>query len=165
MPPLPVRGRGARSNATGRFESLTRHEFDDGWTLDGDEEEPAQLRTVLQVDASRTIIARNDSPDIGFARSINPYRGCEHGCIYCFARPTHAFHDLSPVLEFESKLFAKPDAPKLLRHELMARNYVVRPIAFGTNTDPYQPIEGEWRITRACLEVLQETLHPFTITT
>src|ERR1043166_3710280 len=123
------------------------------------------LRTTVTVEKPKTIITRNQSPDIGFDRSINPYRGCEHGCIYCFARPTHAFHDLSPGLDFESKLFAKPDAAKLLRAELGKPGYAVRPIAMGTNTDPYQPIEGKWRITRAVLEVLSETNHPVTITT
>ena len=119
----------------------------------------------MTVEHPKTIITRNQSPDIGFDRSINPYRGCEHGCIYCFARPTHAFHDLSPGLDFESKLFAKPDAAKLLRAELGKKGYQVRPIAMGTNTDPYQPIEGKWRITRSVLEVLAETKHPVTITT
>jgi DNA repair photolyase len=123
------------------------------------------LRTTVTVEKPRTIISRNQSPDVGFDRSINPYRGCEHGCVYCFARPTHAYHDLSPGLDFESRLFAKPDAPNLLRRELAARNYVPRPIAFGTNTDPYQPIEEHWQVTRNCLEVLTECRHPFTITT
>ena len=123
------------------------------------------LRTTVTVEKPKTIITRNASPDIGFDRSINPYRGCEHGCIYCFARPTHAFHDLSPGLDFESRLFAKPDAAKLLRAELGKHGYQVRPIALGTNTDPYQPIEGKWRITRSILEVLAETKHPVTITT
>src|SRR3569623_2643104 len=165
MPPLPVRGRGARSNATGRFESLTRHEFDDGWTLDGDEEEPSQLRTVLQVDASRTIIARNDSPDIGFDRSINPYRGCEHGCVYCFARPSHAYLGLSPGLDFESRLFMKPDAPALLEKELPAAGYAPRPMALGTNTDPYPPIEREHKLMRGIREVLEKPGHPVGIVT
>ena len=118
----------------------------------------------MTVEKPKTIIARNRSPDIGFDRSINPYRGCEHGCIYCFARPTHAFHDLSPGLDFESKLFAKPDAAKLLRAELAKKGYQVRPIAMGTNTDPYQPIEARWRITRSVLEVLNQTGHRWTIT-
>jgi len=119
----------------------------------------------VTIEKPRTIVTRNASPDIGFDRSINPYRGCEHGCIYCFARPTHAFHDLSPGLDFETRLFAKPDAPELLRHELAAPRYECRPIAFGTNTDPYQPIEARYRITRGCLEILAETRHPLTITT
>jgi DNA repair photolyase len=124
-----------------------------------------RLRTTVTVESAKTIISRNTSPDIGFDRSINPYRGCEHGCIYCFARPTHAFHDLSPGLDFESRLFAKPNAAELLRAELSKNGYVVRPIAFGTNTDPYQPIESDWRITRGCIEVLAESNHPLTITT
>jgi DNA repair photolyase len=119
----------------------------------------------VTIEKPKTIISSNRSPDLPFDQSINPYRGCEHGCIYCFARPTHAFHDLSPGLDFETKLFAKPDAPALLRAELSKRGYVCKPIAFGTNTDPYQPIEGKWRITRGCIEVLAETSHPLTITT
>ncbi len=136
--------------------------LDDQFLVDG---APPRLRTTVTVERPRTIISRNTSPDIGFDRSINPYRGCEHGCIYCFARPTHAFHDLSPGLDFESKLFAKPDAPALLRAALTKRGYSAQPIAFGTNTDPYQPIESDWRITRGCIEVLAETNHPLTITT
>ncbi|GAA4775783.1 PA0069 family radical SAM protein [Stakelama sediminis] len=124
-----------------------------------------KLRTTVTVEKPKTIITRNSSPDIGFDRSINPYRGCEHGCIYCFARPSHAYHDLSPGLDFETRLFAKPDAPALLRAELSKRGYIPRPIAFGTNTDPYQPIEREWRITRACIEILADCHHPLTITT
>jgi DNA repair photolyase len=165
LPPRP--GRGATINATPQRFNLKGRESDGDWldareTLDGGE---PPLRTTVTVEKPRTIITRNQSPDVGFDRSINPYRGCEHGCVYCFARPSHAFHDLSPGLDFESRLFAKPDAPALLRAELAARNYVPRPIAFGTNTDPYQPIEGDWRITRGCLEILVETQHPFTITT
>jgi len=165
QPPRP--GRGATLNATPQRFNLKAREADGDW-LDAQDDidgGPPPLRTSVTVEKARTIITRNQSPDVGFDRSINPYRGCEHGCIYCFARPSHAFHDLSPGLDFESKLFAKPDAPKLLRAELAARGYVPRPIAFGTNTDPYQPIESEWRITRACLEILAETGHPFTITT
>jgi len=166
--PLPPRpGRGATLNETPQRFNLKARENDGDWLdaradLDGD---APPLRTTVTVERPKTIITRNQSPDVGFDRSINPYRGCEHGCIYCFARPSHAFHDLSPGLDFESRLFAKPDAPRLLREELAARGYVPRPIAFGTNTDPYQPIESEWRITRACLEILVETCHPFTITT
>ncbi|TMJ14362.1 MAG: PA0069 family radical SAM protein, partial [Alphaproteobacteria bacterium] len=131
---------------------------------DGIDDGPPPLRTTVTVEQPRTVITRNTSPDIGFDRSINAYRGCEHGCIYCFARPTHAYLDLSPGLDFETRLFAKPDAPKLLREELGRRGYSPRPIAMGTNTDPYQPIEGKWRITRSIIEVLAETKHPFTIT-
>jgi DNA repair photolyase len=140
----------------------------DGDWLDAAEEidgEAPRLRTTVTVEHPKTIISRNTSPDIGFDRSINPYRGCEHGCIYCFARPTHAFHDLSPGLDFESKLFAKPDAAKLLRAELAKRNYAVAPLAIGTNTDGYQPIEREWGVTRSIVEVLAETRHPLIITT
>ncbi|MEA3015007.1 MAG: hypothetical protein QOD42_3552 [Sphingomonadales bacterium] len=160
-------GRGAPENRTPDRFNLPRREADGDWLDARDEVDGAAppLRTTVTVEHPRTIIIRNSSPDIGFDRSINAYRGCEHGCIYCFARPTHAFHDLSPGLDFESKLFAKPDAARLLRAELGRKGYQVRPIAMGTNTDPYQPIEAEWRITRAVLEVLAETRHPVTITT
>ena len=160
-------GRGAPENRTPDRFHLPMREADGDW-LDARGEVDGTLpplRTTVTVEHPRTIITRNQSPDIGFDRSINAYRGCEHGCIYCFARPTHAFHDLSPGLDFESRLFAKPDAAKLLRAELGKRGYQVRPIAMGTNTDPYQPIEGKWRITRSLLEVLAETMHPVTITT
>src|ERR1700688_2956479 len=156
------RGRGAQSNAAGRYEPLARIAFDDGWrSLD---ELPA-FKTTVQVDATRKIITRNQSPDIGFDRSINPYRGCEHGCVYCFARPTHAYLGLSPGLDFESKLFAKPDAPELLEKELAAQDYEPRMIAIGTNTDPYQPIERERKIMRGILEVLESAGHPVGIVT
>jgi DNA repair photolyase len=159
--------RGATLNQESVRFNLPERETDGDWLDDREllDEAPPPLRTTVTVEKPRTIITRNSSPDIGFDRSINPYRGCEHGCIYCFARPTHAFHDLSPGLDFESKLFAKPDAAILLGAELARRGYVVRPIAFGTNTDPYQPIEADWRITRQCIEVLAETRHPLTITT
>jgi DNA repair photolyase len=161
----PVRG-ATVNHASARF-NLPVREADGDWldereSLDG---EAPPLRTTVTVEHPRTIITRNASPDVGFDRSINPYRGCEHGCIYCFARPSHAYHDLSPGLDFETKLFAKPDAPALLRAELGKKGYVVAPIAFGTNTDPYQPIEDQWRITRGCIEVLAEYDHPLTITT
>lgn len=161
----PVRG--ATGNARSQRFHLPMLEEDGDWldardTVDG----PAPaLRTSVTIERARTIITRNTSPDIPFDQSINPYRGCEHGCIYCFARPSHAFHDLSPGLDFETRLFAKPDAAALLRRELAAKTYRASTIAFGTNTDPYQPIEREWRIMRACLEVLAETDHPLTITT
>jgi DNA repair photolyase len=161
----PVRG--ATLNQESRRFNLPEREADGDWLDDRetvDEGEPV-LRTTVTVEHPRTIITRNQSPDIGFDRSVNPYRGCEHGCIYCFARPSHAYHDLSPGLDFETRLFAKPDAPSLLRAELGKRGYVCQPIAFGTNTDPYQPIEKDWRITRGCIEVLAETGHPLTITT
>ena len=146
------RGRGAQSNASGRFEAEARVAFDDGWqSLD----ELPPFKTTVALDTARKVITRNDSPDIGFDRSINPYRGCEHGCVYCFARPTHAYLGLSPGLDFESKLFAKPDAPALLEKELAAPDYEPRMIAIGTNTDPYQPIERERKIMRGILEVLE----------
>src|SRR5512134_675618 len=155
-------GRGATTNRSGRFEPIAYEPVDDGWESLGELE---ALATEVQEVPARRIITRNSSPDIGFDRSINPYRGCEHGCIYCFARPTHAFHDLSPGIDFESRLFAKPDAAKLLHAALSRPGYEVAPIALGTNTDPYQPIEENWRITRSILELLLETKHPFTITT
>ncbi len=156
------KGRGARSNTSGRYERDRREAFDDGWEL---AEETAPLRTDVTLEHPRTIIARNNSPDVGFDRSINPYRGCEHGCIYCFARPTHAYMGLSPGLDFESKLFAKPAAPKLLEKELSARHYRPRVIAMGTNTDPYQPIERKFQIMRGILGVLSAFNHPVTILT
>jgi DNA repair photolyase len=156
------RGRAAQSNASGRYEPLARVAFDDGWK-DFDELPP--FKTSVSLDSTRRIITRNNSPDISFDRSINPYRGCEHGCIYCFARPTHAYLGLSPGLDFETQLFAKPDAPKLLERELSAPGYVPRTIAIGTNTDPYQPIEREHRIMRGILEVLQRCGHPVGIVT
>ncbi|MDP1026217.1 PA0069 family radical SAM protein [Sphingomonas sp. KR1UV-12] len=159
--------RGATLNGESNRFNLPQTETDGDW-LDAREEidgAAAPLRTTVTVERSRTIISRNASPDVPFDRSINPYRGCEHGCIYCFARPSHAFHDLSPGLDFESRLFAKPDAAALLRAELRKPGYEVRPMALGTNTDPYQPIERDWRITRQVLEVLAETDHPVTITT
>lgn len=156
------RGRGAGLNPGGRFEPTERVLVDDGWqTL---EDMPA-LRTEVQVERPKTIITRNESPDIPFDRSINPYRGCEHGCIYCFARPTHSYMGLSAGLDFETKLFAKPDAPKLLERELAKPGYKVRTIAIGTNTDPYQPVEREWRIMRQILEVLDRANHPVAIVT
>ncbi|WP_373066445.1 PA0069 family radical SAM protein [Zavarzinia sp.] len=156
-------GRGTLSNAGGRFEREQRVEMDDGWgSLD---EAAPRLQTSVQADKAKSVITRNDSPDIGFDRSINAYRGCEHGCVYCFARPSHAFLGLSPGLDFEARLFAKHDAARLLEAELGARSYACRPIAMGTNTDPYQPIEKRHRITRAILEVLERWNHPFTIVT
>src|SRR5438105_6847549 len=156
------RGRGAQSNASGRFEAEARVAFDDGWqSLD----ELPPFKTTVALDTARKVITRNDSPDISFDRSINPYRGCEHGCIYCFARPTHAYLGLSPGLDFETKLFAKPDAPKLLERELSAAGYVPRTIAIGTNTDPYQPIEREHQVMRRILEVLDRYGHPVGIVT
>lgn len=166
MPVESIEGRGATGNATPTRFNLKERMADGDWldsveSLDG----IAARRTSVTVERPKTILTRNNSPDVGFDRSVNPYRGCEHGCIYCFARPTHAFHDLSPGVDFESRLFAKPDAAKLLHSALSRPGYEVAPIALGTNTDPYQPIEEEWRITRGVLELLLETKHPFTITT
>jgi len=164
---MPRKGRGAVSNGTGRFESERRVAFDDGWgTIEGElEDGPARVPTVLSVDATRTIIARNDSPDIGFDRSINPYRGCEHGCIYCYARPSHAYLGLSPGLDFETRIFYKPQAAALLKAELCKKGYICRPLALGSNTDPYQPAEKRLGITRSILEVLRDFRHPVTIVT
>src|SRR5271169_2453100 len=150
------RGRGAQTNASGRYEPLARIAFDDGWrSLD----ELPPFKTTVQTDATRKIITRNASPDIGFDRSINPYRGCEHGCVYCFARPTHAYLGLSPGLDFESKLFAKTNAAAALERELAEPSYRPRTIAIGTSTDPYQPIERRYRIMRRILEVLSAANH------
>jgi DNA repair photolyase len=164
---IPRPHRGATLNReSARFNLPER--IDDGDWLDARgelDEAPAPPRTTVTVEHAKTIITRNQSPDIPFDRSINAYRGCEHGCIYCFARPTHAFHDLSPGIDFETKLFAKPDAPALLRAELMKPAYRCAPIAMGTNTDPYQPIERDWRITRGCIEILAACRHPLMITT
>ena len=156
------RGRGAQSNASSRYEPAARVAFDDGWQS---LEDLPPFKTTISLDTSRKVIAHNDSPDVGFDRSINPYRGCEHGCIYCFARPTHAYLGLSPGLDFESKLTIKPDAPALLEKELAASGYEPRVIAIGTNTDPYQPIEREHRIMRGILEVLEKAGHPVGIVT
>src|SRR6201995_197380 len=156
------RGRGAQSNASGRYEAEARVAFDDGWQS---LEELPPFKTSVDVDTARKVITRNESPDIGFDRSINPYRGCEHGCVYCFARPTHAFLGLSPGLDFGSVLYAKPDAPALLEKELAAAGYEPRMIAIGTNTDPYQPIERERKIMRGILEVLERAGHPVGIVT
>jgi DNA repair photolyase len=156
------RGRGAQSNGSGRYEAEAKVAFDDGWQ--SLEELPA-FKTSVSIDTSRKVIARNNSPDIGFDRSINPYRGCEHGCVYCFARPTHAYLGLSPGLDFESRLLAKPDAPALLEKELAAADYEPRMIAIGTNTDAYQPIERDMKIMRGILEVLERAGHPVGIVT
>jgi DNA repair photolyase len=156
------RGRGSGVNPTGRFEPFARSAYDDGWnSLD---ELPA-FKTDVQVEKPKTIISRNASPDISFDRSVNPYRGCEHGCVYCFARPSHAYMGMSPGLDFETKLFAKPNAAELLERELSKPGYVPKSIAIGTNTDPYQPIEKSWRIMREVLEVLEAANHPVGIVT
>src|SRR5262252_7827006 len=153
-----ARHRGARSFLQGRFESATREAFDDGWTPE--ERDAVALKTTVTEERARSIVSHNDSPDIGFSSSINPYRGCEHGCIYCYARPSHAYLELSPGLDFETKLFAKTNAAALLRATLAKPGYVPTPIALGANTDCYQPIERRYRITRQILEVLAECGHP-----
>ena len=155
-------GRGAQTNRSGRYEPIAYEPQDDGWESLAELE---ALTTEVQEVPARRILARNDSPDIGFDRSINPYRGCEHGCIYCFARPTHAFLGLSPGLDFETKLFAKTDAAQALERELAEPGYEASTIAIGTNTDPYQPIERRYRIMRRILEVLSATNHPVGIVT
>jgi len=166
MPVESIKGRGASRNTTPTRFNLKERVAEGDWldtveALDG----VTARRTTVTIEQPRTILTRNNSPDIGFDRSVNAYRGCEHGCIYCFARPTHAFHDLSPGVDFESRLFVKPKAAQLLHAALSRPGYEVAPIAMGTNTDPYQPIEEEWRVTRSLIELLLETRHPFTITT
>lgn len=165
--PPPVSGRGAQSGAVSQRFGLAAREADGEW-LDAREDvdgPPGKLRTTVTEEHPRTILTFNASPDVPFDRSVNAYRGCEHGCIYCYARPSHAFHDLSPGLDFETKLFAKPEAARLLRATLARKGYRPAPIAMGTNTDPYQPIEGRYGITRQVLELCLETRHPVTITT
>ena len=158
-----VKGRGAASNREGRFESLRSEAFDDGWTPD---DEPAPpIKTEVTHEQARHIISRNNSPDIGFDQSINPYRGCEHRCIYCYARPSHSYLNLSPGLDFETKLFAKTNAAELLKTELAKPGYRVSPINLGANTDPYQPIERRYKITRQIIEILHACGHPLTIVT
>ncbi|MEO0939817.1 MAG: PA0069 family radical SAM protein [Pseudomonadota bacterium] len=157
-----AKGRGAGSNAPGRFEAFGREAADDGWDA-GDDLPP--LRTEVQEERPRSLITYNRSPDLPFDRSINVYRGCEHGCVYCFARPSHAYLGLSPGLDFETRLIARPAAPQVLERELAAKRYRVAPIAMGTNTDPYQPIERSYGITRACLKVLSAAQHPVAIVT
>lgn len=156
-----AKGRGAVSNTAGRYEATQTHAIDDGWYHD----EVPPLRTNVSVERPRSVITKNTSPDLSFDRSINPYRGCEHGCVYCFARPSHAWLGLSPGLDFESELIARPAAPAVLRRELAKRTYTPAAIAIGTNTDPYQPIEKDYRIMRGILEVLAEHNHPVTVTT
>src|SRR5947199_6781402 len=166
-PPQIIKGRGATFNPGNRFRRDTREEVDDGWNTPAPDEgdEPAPLRTTVTIQNARTIIARNDSPDLPFDRSINPYQGCEHGCVYCYARPSHAYLGLSPGLEFETRLFAKENAADLLRRELSLPGYRCELIALGANTHPYQPIEREHRITRSILEVLWEFRNPVGIVT
>jgi DNA repair photolyase len=155
--------RGARSFIQGRFESVAREEFDDGWTPE--EKSASELKTEVAIERARSILSTNESPDVGFDRSINPYRGCEHGCVYCYARPSHAYLELSPGLDFETKLFAKTNAAELLRETLAKPGYVPQPIALGANTDCYQPIERKFKITRQILEILAECEHPVTLVT
>jgi DNA repair photolyase len=156
------KSRGALSNPAGRFDSTTRATIDDGWYA---EEVPESVNEVVLPDSARSVITSNDSPDVGFDQSINPYRGCAHGCVYCFARPTHAYLDLSPGLDFETKLFYKANAVELLEAELGRRGYVCKPIALGINTDGYQPLEKKLEVTRGILKVLAQTRHPVTIVT
>ncbi|MGH8114502.1 MAG: PA0069 family radical SAM protein [Rhodanobacteraceae bacterium] len=165
MPPSRIKGRGAASNPEGRFESVRHHAEADGWQhalLDENEPRP---RTEVTDERARSVITRNDSPDIAFEQALNPYRGCEHGCIYCFARPSHSYLNLSPGLDFETKIRAKGNLAEVLRAELAKPGYVPAPINIGSNTDPYQPVEKKWRLTRAALEVLAECHHPCTIVT
>jgi DNA repair photolyase len=159
-PPAPRKGRGAVSNLQGRYEVNGREDFDDGWVHDDEEGEPAPFKTRVTDEYAKTILSRNASPDLPFKVSLNPYRGCEHGCIYCFARPSHSYLGLSPGRDFETKLFAKVNAPELLRRELARPSYVPEPIALGVNTDAYQPCERQLRLTRRVLEVLNECAHP-----
>jgi DNA repair photolyase len=166
QPPSPaIKGRGAASNPEGRFESVRRQAEDDGWQSALLDEATPRPRTEVTEERARSVISRNDSPDIGFDQAINPYRGCEHGCIYCYARPSHGYLNLSPGLDFETRLRAKTNLAQVLRAELGKRGYVPSPINIGSNTDPYQPVEKRWRLTRAALELLAECRHPCTIVT
>jgi DNA repair photolyase len=163
-PPQPYKGRGAGLNPEGRFETLRRELFDDGWEAPP-ADDPARPQTIVTAEHAKSIITRNDSPDVPFTYSINPYRGCLHGCSYCYARPSHAYLELSPGLDFETRLFAKVNAADRLREELARPGHKVEPIAIGVNTDCYQPIERDWKVTRQVLEVLAECEHPCTIVT
>lgn len=156
-----VKGRGATLQIEGRFERRIRESCDDGWV----QEELPPLKTTVTVEQAKSVIQHQSSPDLPFSQSLNAYRGCEHGCIYCYARPSHGYLDLSPGLDFETRLFAKPGAPDLLKQELSRKNYRCEVLAIGTNTDPYQPIEREWKITRKILELLLECRHPVSIVT
>src|SRR5574337_508227 len=161
----PHKGRGAASNPEGRFESVRHQAEDDGWQSALLDEDAPRPRTEVTEERARRVISRNDSPDIAFDQAINPYRGCEHGCIYCFVRPSHSYLNLSPGLDFETKLRAKGNFAEVLREELARPGYVVSPINIGSNTDPYQPIEKRWRLTRAALELLAACHHPCTLVT
>ncbi|MGG1944353.1 PA0069 family radical SAM protein [Trinickia sp. NRRL B-1857] len=160
-PPAPLKGRGAVTNLQGRYERDERAAFDDGWSPDSEGDGLSPLRTQVFEEQARSILTHNASPDIPFSVSLNPYRGCEHGCIYCFARPTHSYLGLSPGLDFESRIYAKVNAPALLERELMKKNYIPEPIALGVNTDAYQPIERDLRLTRRVIEILHDHGHPF----
>lgn len=163
--PRAWKGRGAASNPEGRFESVHQHAEDDGWPDTHLDEDTPRPRTEVTAERARSVITRNDSPDVGFDQAINPYRGCEHGCIYCFARPSHSYLNLSPGLDFETRLRAKENLAEVLRKELAKPGYVPRPINIGSNTDPYQPTEKRWRLTRAALQVLADCRHPCTLVT
>jgi DNA repair photolyase len=165
MPPARIKGRGAASNPEGRFENVRHQVEDDGWSSELLDEAAPRPRTEVTEERARSVITRNDSPDIVFEQAMNPYRGCEHGCIYCFARPSHSYLNLSPGLDFETKIRAKANLAEVLRAELSKPGYVPKPINIGSNTDPYQPTEKKWRLTRAALEVLSECRHPCTIVT
>ncbi|MCS4232289.1 DNA repair photolyase [Stenotrophomonas maltophilia] len=166
IPHVAIKGRGSTTHLPGRFESTVSEAVDDGWEAEEGEEFLApRLRTEVRAETARSIISRNNSPDVGFSQSVNPYRGCEHGCSYCFARPSHAYLNLSPGLDFETKLFAKTNAAQLLRKELSKPSYVPQPIALGINTDSYQPIERKFKLTRQLIEVMLETRHPFSLIT
>lgn len=161
----PRKGRGAGINPEGRFENVARDAFDDGWGTPQDEEGPPPLKTQVTVERAKSIISHNDSPDVCFSQSINPYQGCEHGCVYCFARPSHAYKNLSPGIDFETRIFAKPNAAELLRAELSRPGYKCSEIMIGVNTDAYQPIEREWKITRSIIEVCSEFNQPIGLIT
>lgn len=166
IPHIAIKGRGSTTHIAGRFESTVSEAVDDGWEAEESEEFLApRLRTEVRAETARSIISRNNSPDVGFSQSVNPYRGCEHGCSYCFARPSHAYLNLSPGLDFETKLFAKTNAAQLLRKELSKPSYVPQPIALGINTDSYQPIERKFKLTRQLIELMLETRHPFSLIT
>ncbi|SEI71753.1 PA0069 family radical SAM protein [Frateuria terrea] len=166
QPPSPaIKGRGAASNPEGRFETLRHQAEDDGWQSALLDETAPRPRTEVTEERARSVISRNDSPDIAFTQAINPYRGCEHGCIYCYARPSHGYLNLSPGLDFETRLRAKTNLAEVLRAELGRRGYMPKPINIGSNTDPYQPVEKRWRLTRAALELLADCHHPCTIVT
>ncbi len=162
---MKIKNRGALSNPEGRFEKTTREQVDDGWQTQDEDEELPPLETILLRDAAKSVITTNDSPDLNFEQSINPYRGCEHGCIYCYARPSHAYMNLSPGIDFETKIFYKDNAAEILEKELSKPKYVCKKIVLGANTDPYQPVESKTKITRSILEVLNRFNHPVTIIT